>query len=105
MSKRAISYYKEYFGVSYPLPKYDCIAISDFQCGAMENWGLVSRHLTFLCPSYGHSNPIPIQAAQLRLDCSIKLFSKNCSKPLILNCPFVAGSWLPSMLKMLKLTS
>jgi puromycin-sensitive aminopeptidase len=40
-STRAITFYKNFFGVSYPLPKYDCIAIADFQCGAMENWGLV----------------------------------------------------------------
>ena len=41
-SIRAITYYKDFFGVSYPLPKYDCIAIADFQMGAMENWGLVT---------------------------------------------------------------
>jgi hypothetical protein len=43
VSIKAISFYKNYFGVSYPLPKYDSIAIADFQCGAMENWGLVSN--------------------------------------------------------------
>jgi puromycin-sensitive aminopeptidase len=41
-SVKAITFYKDFFGVSYPLPKYDCIAIADFQCGAMENWGLVT---------------------------------------------------------------
>ena len=40
-SVKAITYYKDVFGVSYPLPKYDCIAIADFHMGAMENWGLV----------------------------------------------------------------
>merc|ERR1712051_150749 len=41
-SIRSIAYYTEFFGVEYPLPKYDCIAIADFQMGAMENWGLVT---------------------------------------------------------------
>ena len=41
-SKRAIQFYNDFFGVHYPLKKYDCIAIADFQCGAMENWGLVT---------------------------------------------------------------
>lgn len=41
-SIKAITYYKDFFGVAYPLPKYDCIAIADFQMGAMENWGLVT---------------------------------------------------------------
>lgn len=38
-SVKALEFYTEYFNVPYPLPKYDCIAIADFACGAMENWG------------------------------------------------------------------
>ena len=32
-SVKAIDYYKDFFGVAYPLPKYDCIAIADFEMG------------------------------------------------------------------------
>ena len=41
-SVKAITYYKDFYGISYPLKKYDCIAIADFAMGAMENWGLVT---------------------------------------------------------------
>ena len=41
-SVRALEYYTKFFDVAYPLPKYECIALADFQCGAMENWGLVT---------------------------------------------------------------
>lgn len=41
-SVRALEYYTQFFDVPYPLPKYDCIALADFECGAMENWGLVT---------------------------------------------------------------
>jgi aminopeptidase N len=37
---RILSYYNNYFGVPYPLPKLDLIAIpGNFAAGAMENWG------------------------------------------------------------------
>ncbi|MGC8586770.1 MAG: M1 family metallopeptidase [Candidatus Micrarchaeia archaeon] len=41
-AKRAISYYQKYFGINYPLPKVDLIAIPDFAAGAMENWGAIT---------------------------------------------------------------
>ncbi len=38
-SVRILDYYNEYFGVPYPLPKLDQIAIPGGFGGAMENWG------------------------------------------------------------------
>src|SRR3954471_10667914 len=38
-SARILQYYNEYFGVPYPLPKLDNIALPGGFGGAMENWG------------------------------------------------------------------
>lgn len=43
---RALTFYKEFFNVPYPLKKYDQVAIPDFSAGAMENWGLVTYRET-----------------------------------------------------------
>lgn len=40
---RVLPYYNQYFGVPYPLPKLDLIAIpGNYQAGAMENWGAIT---------------------------------------------------------------
>lgn len=38
-----LPYYNQYFGVPFPLPKLDLIAIpGNFEAGAMENWGAIT---------------------------------------------------------------
>lgn len=39
---KAIEFFNDYFGVPYPLPKCDHVALPDFSSGAMENWGLIT---------------------------------------------------------------
>jgi puromycin-sensitive aminopeptidase len=45
---KTLDYFSDYFGVAYPLPKCDMIAIADFAAGAMENWGLITYRVTAL---------------------------------------------------------
>ncbi|MEP6672766.1 MAG: M1 family metallopeptidase [Chthoniobacter sp.] len=40
-TKKILTFYHEYFGLKYPLPKLDQLAIPSTGAGAMENWGCI----------------------------------------------------------------
>uniref|UniRef100_A0A3B3Z706 Uncharacterized protein n=1 Tax=Periophthalmus magnuspinnatus TaxID=409849 RepID=A0A3B3Z706_9GOBI len=43
-----LSFFEDYYNISYPLNKSDQIALPDFGAGAMENWGLITYRETAL---------------------------------------------------------
>ena len=43
---KTLDYFSEIFGIDYPLPKSDLLAVHEFAMGAMENWGLVTYRTT-----------------------------------------------------------
>ncbi|MDD5357228.1 MAG: M1 family metallopeptidase [Candidatus Pacebacteria bacterium] len=55
VAKKSLSFFEKYFGIHYPLPALDLIAIPDFQSGAMENWGAITYRETALLYDEEHS--------------------------------------------------
>ena len=48
VATRLLPWFNNYFGIPYPLPKMDLLAIPDFAAGAMENWGILTYRETAL---------------------------------------------------------
>ncbi len=47
-TKKLLEYYNDYFGITYPLPKLDQIALPVNFGGAMENWGAITYNENLL---------------------------------------------------------
>jgi aminopeptidase N len=47
-AKYILHYYNAYFGIKYPMPKLDMVALPDFEAGAMENFGCITYRETDL---------------------------------------------------------
>lgn len=48
VASNALTFYNQFFGIEFPLPKVDLLAIPDFAAGAMENWGAITYRQTRL---------------------------------------------------------
>ncbi|GEQ71063.1 hypothetical protein JCM33374_g4744 [Metschnikowia sp. JCM 33374] len=57
IAPKIVDLFSKVFGVKYPLPKLDLIAVHAFSHNAMENWGLITYRSTALLYSAEHSDP------------------------------------------------
>ncbi|CAG2105108.1 unnamed protein product, partial [Medioppia subpectinata] len=51
-----LSYFQDFFNITYPLSKLDLVAVPDFAAGAMENWGLITFRTSVLLYNDNESN-------------------------------------------------
>ncbi|CAB4254943.1 metallo-aminopeptidase [Maudiozyma barnettii] len=55
LTAKTLAFFETSFGIKYPLPKMDNVAIHEFSAGAMENWGLVTYRVVDLLLDKDHS--------------------------------------------------
>ncbi len=65
VATKVLSFFNEYFAISYPLPLLNVIAIPDFDAGAMENWGAVTFRESILLIDEERSSLVNKQWAAL----------------------------------------
>ncbi|HEV2412693.1 MAG TPA: M1 family metallopeptidase [Candidatus Saccharimonadales bacterium] len=53
---QALDFLNDFFGVPYPLPKCDFVAVPDFSALAMENWGCVTGRESYLLADESESD-------------------------------------------------
>jgi len=72
-----------YFGIQYPYPKLDIVAVPDFAAGAMENAGLVTfrEELLLLPPDNGGARARHIQAAVIAHEFAHQWFGDLVTMP------------------------
>lgn len=56
LTAKTLAFFEKTFGIEYPLPKIDNVAIADFSAGAMENWGLITYRVVDLLFDEENSN-------------------------------------------------
>ncbi|XP_042891875.1 aminopeptidase N-like [Penaeus japonicus] len=55
---KILSFFEEYFNLSFPLPKLDMIAVPELSFGGMENWGLITYREKYLLHNPRVSTPL-----------------------------------------------
>jgi aminopeptidase N len=56
LAAKVLDFDNDYFGIPYPLPKLDLVAVPDFAAGAMENWGLTTYRESMMLVEPEHAS-------------------------------------------------